>query len=95
MLSPNIHTKGRVSVVLVSGHTGSSLGLVKLVRGPVTNVQFLHAYSMSIVIFLAAMSSSSSDNVTQSVRSFVRPFVRPSVCPSVRPSVHVLFWYVF
>ena len=28
-------------------------------------------------IFLAAMSSSSSENVTQSVRSFVRP----SVCP--------------
>ena len=27
--------------------------------------------------FLAAMSSSSSDNVTQSVRSFVRLFVRP------------------
>ena len=38
-------------------------------------------------IFLAAMSSSSSDNVTQSVRSFVRPFVRPSV----RVSVRVLF----
>ena len=31
--------------------------------------------------FLAAMSSSSSDNVTQSVRLFVRPFVRPFVSP--------------
>ena len=79
MMSPNIHTKGRVFVVLVSGHTGSSLGLVKLVRGPVTNVQFLHAYSMSIVIFLAAMSSSSSDNVIHSVHPFVRPSVRPFV----------------
>ena len=41
-------------------------------------------------IFLAAMSSSSSDNVTQSVRPSVRlsvrPFVRLSVHPSVRPS---------
>ena len=37
--------------------------------------------------FLAAMSSSSSDNVTQSVRSSVRPSVRPSIRPSVRPSV--------
>ena len=31
-----------------------------------------------ILIFLAAMSSSRSDVVTQSVRSFVFPFVRPS-----------------
>ena len=37
----------------------------------------------SDVVFLAAMSSSSSDNVT--------PFVRPSVRSSVRSSVHVLF----
>ena len=37
----------------------------------------------SHLIFLAAMSSSSSDNVTQSVRPFVHPFARPSVHPSV------------
>ena len=39
-------------------------------------------------IFLAAMSSSSSDNVTQSVRPFVRPSVR--LCVRVLFLVYVL-----
>ena len=47
--------------------------------------------------FLAAMSSSSSYNVTQSVGASVcpsvRPFIRPSVCPFVGPSVRP--WPIF
>ena len=46
----------------------------------------------SHLIFLAAMSSSSSDNVTQSVRPFVHPFARPFARPSVRPSVTFFYF---
>ena len=46
-------------------------------------------------LFLAAMSSSSSDNVTQYVCSSVRLFVRPFVGSSVRPSVAFFLFLVY
>ena len=38
-------------------------------------------------MFLAAMSSSRSDVVTQFLRPFLRPFLCPFLCPFVRSSV--------
>ena len=54
-------------------------------EGTLSLISFVRSFVPSSVSFLAAMSSSSSDNVTQSVRMFVRPcpflvfwFTRPS-----------------